>query len=883
MDAYQEFLKSKVKLAPSYGVTIDPGEVNAALKPHQQAMVRWMVEGGRRACFAAFGLGKSVIQLETLRLILQKTGGRALVVCPLAVAQEFRNDAASILGWESGPPSVRRIEEVEMDPGACGARPGEGIYITNYETVRDGKLDPRLFDTASLDEAAVLRGFGGTKTFREFMGLFAGDYRRLSGNVRGKEIAYRFVATATPSPNDYIELLAYAAFLGIMDVGQAKTRFFKRDSTKADKLTLHKHKEREFWLWVASWALFVTKPSDLGFDDTGYDLPELDVRWHEVPTDHRGAGADKSGQFKMFRDAAIGVQDAAAEKRNSLSARIAKMMEIRAEEPEAHRILWHDLEAERHAIEEEVPGVVSVYGSQHDDDKEQSIINFARGHYRELAAKPCMLGAGVNLQRHCSWAIFLGIGFKFNDFIQAIHRIHRFLQTERVRIDLIYTEAEREVRRQLERKWEQHNSMVQTMTRLIREFGLSRAAMAHSLTRKLGVERVEVKGERYTLVNNDCVVESKRLADNSIHLALSSWPFSTQYEYSPSYNDFGHNEGNTEFFQQLDFLTPEIYRALMPGRIYAVHVKDRIVPGGMTGLGFQTVYPFHMHAIAHMTKHGFGYMGMKTIVTDVVRENNQTYRLGWTEQCKDGTKMGVGMPEYLLLFRKPPTDASDGYADLPVAKHKARYTRGRWQVDAHGFTRSSGNRLFTPGELMSLSHAEIFRMFRDHSLETVYNFEHHVSIGDELAICQNCGHRHSDPEMTCECGCKSNRDRLPATFMLLQPQSWSDEVWTDITRMLTLNGAQSAVGKEMHLCPMQFDLADRVIEQFSMPGETVLDPFGGLMTVPYRAILKGRKGIGFELSPAYFVDGCAYCKAAEDQVLMPDLFSVSEPEAEAVA
>jgi hypothetical protein len=248
-------------------------------------------------------------------------------------------------------------------------------------------------------------------------------------------------------------------------------------------------------------------------------------------------------------------------------------------------------------------------------------------------------------------------------------------------------------------------------------------------------------------------------------------------------------------------------------------------------------------------------MGMKTIVTDVVRENNQTYRLGWTEQCKDGTKMGVGMPEYLLLFRKPPTDTVNSYADLPVVKDKARYTRSRWQTDAHGFARSSGERLLTPEELEDLDHAQIFRAFREHSLTQVYDFEHHVRIGESLEA----------------------KGRLPVTFMLLQPQSWHPDVWTDITRMLTLNGAQSAKGKEMHLCPMQFDLADRVIEQFSMPGETVLDPFGGLMTVPYRAIKLKRRAIACELSPRYFLDGVTYCEAAAREMSMPTLFDLMAP------
>ena len=843
MKAYEDFLRAKVASASTLGFEVAPDEVHPLLKPHQRAIVVWAVAGGRRGIFCSFGLGKTVIQLEVVRLTRERAGGMGLIVIPLGVRVEFMRDAAML-----GIPVkfIRRIEEADDQAG---------IYLTNYETVRDGKLNPQAFSVVSLDEAACLRGFGGTKTFREAMATMAGDDRRDMGQrIRSDGVRYRFVATATPSPNEYIELLAYSAFLGVMDIGQAKTRFFKRNSEKADELTIHPHKEREFWLWVASWGLFVQRPSDLGFDDTGYSLPELDVRWHEIPSDHSDAGAEAWGQGRMFKQQALGVVESAREKRDSLGARLAKLLELRQEDPDAHRVIWHDLEAERREIERAIPGVTSVYGAQDLDEREQAVMAFSEGRLQELAAKPVMLGSGCNLQRHCAWAIYLGIGFKFNDFIQSIHRLHRFLQQRRVRVDLIYTESEREVRRQLERKWRQHDAMVKKMTDIIREFGLCNAAKAAALTRRLGVDRVEVKGRHYTAVNEDCVRETARMAENSVHLVLTSIPFSTQYEYSPNYADFGHTDHNQHFFEQMDFLTPELLRVLEPGRIAAIHVKDRIVPGGMTGLGFQTVYPFHARCIEHYTRHGFSYMGMKTIVTDVVRENNQTYRLGWTEQCKDATKMGCGMPEYLLLFRKPPSSNEKSYADRPVVKDKGQYTRGRWQLDAHGFTRSSGERLMTPEELAGLPHDQIFKMFKRHSLEKVYDFEHHVRLCEGLD----------------EIG------MLPSTFMLLQPQSWQDDVWTDVARMLTLNGAQSAKGKEMHLCPMQFDIADRTISQFTMPGEVVYDPFGGLMTVPFRAVKLGRTGMACELNPAYFADGCAYLRAAEEEVSMPSLFDTLE-------
>lgn len=887
MTTYADFLKAKTCVEHEAGFPCTTDEVNPMLKPHQRDIVRWAVMGGKRAIFAAFGLGKSFMQLEIVRLVLKKSeGGVGLIVAPLGVRTEFMRDAEKL-----GIPIkfVRKTEEIVLD----------GVYITNYESVRDGKIDPRGFKVVSLDEAAILTGFGGSKTFREFMAIFEGS------------ATYRFVATATPSPNDYIELLAYAAFLGVMDVGQAKTRFFKRNSEKADKLTIHPHKEKEFWLWMASWAIFLQKPSDLGYSDEGYTLPPLEVRWHEVESDHQHAGQEKSGQGRLLSTAAIGVVTASKEKRTSMSARIKKLMELRDSAPDEHRIIWHDLEDERHAIQKINKDIVTVFGSQDLEKREQLLCAFADGKVQELAGKPSMLGQGCNFQRHCNWAIFLGIGFKFREFIQAIHRIQRFLQTKTVVIDIIYTSGEREIRNQLERKWAQHKAMMDQMTAIIQEHGLATASLHAALGRSLGLERAEEAGTNWTMVNNDCVLETQAMKPDSVGLILTSIPFATQYEYSPSYNDFGHTDDMDHFFEQMEFLTPNLFKVLQPGRDMLIHVKDRIVPGGMTKLGFQTVDPFHAKCIEHYTTcpecrakqmehlhaktrngikdrkvfrcpHRFAYLGMKTIVTDVVRENSQTYRLGWTEQCKDGSRMGVGMPEYLLLFRKPPTDAGNGYADVPVVKAKKLwkkehtpdckasdaehctcegknvwenengYSRARWQFDAHGFMKSSGNRLLCAEDLRGMSHADIFKAFKKHSLENVYDFENDVKIGETLDA----------------------KGMLPPGFMLCQPQSQHPDVWTDVTRMRTLNGVQEAKGKEMHLCPMQFDIADRVITQFSNPGDMVFDPFGGLGTVPLRALMLGRKGYGCELSPSYFADACWHLRAAARQKAAPTLFEL---------
>ncbi|QMT41286.1 DNA methyltransferase [Neisseria shayeganii] len=824
---YIDFLRAKIPLANFDGYDVALDEINPMLKPHQKAVVQWAVKGGNRAIFEAFGLGKTMQQIEIVRIMQAKAGGKALIVCPLGVRQEFKRDGQK-LGVDFQ--FIRRPEEMD----------GGDFYLTNYESVRDGKLDPSLFTVVSLDEASVLRSYG-SKTYQEFLPLF-------------RNVKHKFVATATPSPNRYKELIHYAGFLGIMDTGQSLTRFFQRDSTKANNLTLYPHKEQEFWLWLNSWAVFLQRPSDLGFDDTGYDLPEMKLVYHEVKTQHELAGTDKFGQNLLFKDAAIGLQSAAAEKRDSLPARMAKMQEILAADPGSHYILWHGLETERHAIQKAVPESVAIYGSQDLDKREQAIIDFSDGKFKYLSAKPSIAGSGCNFQRHCHKAIFTGIGYSFNDFIQAVHRIHRFLQTERVEIHIIYSEAEREILRTLEEKWANHKHMVDNMTEIIKQHGLDQLSLSDVLTRTIGIERIEASGERYTLANNDCVLEAQRQPENHVDLIVTSIPFANHYEYTPSYNDFGHTDDNDHFWAQMDYLTPELKRILKPGRIYACHVKDRILFGNVTGAGAPTVSPFHCEAIMHGIKHGFDYMGMITVVTDVVRENNQTYRLGWTEMTKDGTKMGVGSPEYIILFRKPQTDRTRGYADTPVKHSKDEYTRARWQIDAHAFWRSSGDRQLTPDELAALPPDKLSRAFTDWTLKNVYDYETHVKIGEEL----------------------ETRGALPSSFMSLAPGSHDGMVWHDINRMLTLNGQQKARNVQMHVCPLQLDIVDRLIERYSNPGELVYDPFCGLGTVPYRAVKMGRKGQGSELNSGYFLDSVQYLKAAEQEVQMPSLFDFME-------
>lgn len=824
---YREFLESKIDLATDSGFVVDRLKINPALKPHQSDAVAWALKGGRRALFEAFGLGKTVQEIEFCHLAAEHTGGRALIVLPLGVKQEFTRDAVELLGYEK-PEYCRTMEEVK----ACDSQ----IVLTNYERVRDGDIDPSYFAATSLDEASVLRSFG-SKTYQTFLDKF-------------KNVPYKLVATATPSPNKYKELIHYAGYLEVMDTGQALTRFFQRDSTKANNLTLYPNMEDEFWLWVSSWALFVTKPSDLNpdYSDAGYDLPPLDVRWHEIPI-HYGDTADKDGQMQLFQEAAEGLKEAAAVKRDSIDIRVQKMKEIVDASPDDHFLLWHDLESERHAIKKALPETVDIYGSMDYETREQRVIDFSNGKTRLFATKKSLSGSGCNFQRYCHREIFLGIDYEFNDFIQAIHRCYRFLQSQPVVIDIIYMENERQIKEALLEKWKNHNYMVQRMVEIVKKYGLNSANKAERLERKMGVEGTReertVRGNHYEAVYGDCVEETRVMASNSVDLIHTSIPFGNHYEYSANYNDFGHNQDTERFFEQMDYLTPELLRVLKPGRVAAVHVKDRVLFGNATGTGMPTIEPFHADCIEHYMKHGFMYFGMITVVTDVVRENNQTYRLGWSEQCKDGTKMGVGCPEYILLFRKLPTDHSKAYADDPVSKSKEEYTRAQWQIDAHGYWRSSGNRLISKDELKEISVDNLQKAYRKYSRESVYNYEEHVKLAKEL----------------------DKDGRLPATFMVVAPGSWNQiEVWDDINRMRTLNTTQSRRRAQMHVCPLQLDIVERIINRYSNPGDVVYDPFGGLMTVPMTAVKMHRFGKGCELNHDYFRDGVGYLQAAENEM-----------------
>lgn len=829
--AYLSFLESKVKgIQERTEFTFDVSLLDPSTFPHERDAVHWSLRRERVLLAASFGLGKTHIQCEIGRqLVTHNSNSKFLVISPLGVRHQFIQEDGPRLGqdWQYV------YDDVTVEAAATP------YLITNYERVRDGNITPAKHPIigVSLDEGSVLRSLG-TKTSETFRKVF-------------RDVKYRFVATATPSPNNYRELIYYADFLGVMDSGQALTRWFKRNPDKAGDLQIHPQHEADFWLWVSTWALFLYSPADMGYDATGYELPELNVQWHRVPVDHTRAFqyADNFGQRKLLISAAKGITQSAREKRATLPSRVAKAREIIDANPDAHWLLWHTLEDERRAIEKEFPDSVSVYGSQDLEVREQNILDFAHGRIPILASKPELTGSGCNFQYYCHSNIFVGTDYRFQDFIQAFHRTYRFQQKHPVDVHIIYAESEQPIADALRQKWEQHDRLVEKMRKIIREFGLDHRLINEELKRRLGIERRAVEGEKFKAVLNDCVLEMENIETDSVGLIHTSIPFSDHYEYCTNYEDFGHNDGNDGFFAQMDFLIPQLLRVLKPGRVAAIHVKDRILYSHQTKSGLMEVDEFSDLTVQAFKKHGFLYEGRRTVTTDVVRENASTYRLGWTEMTRDSTKMGCGLPEYLLLFRKSPSLITTARADEPVTREKSEYGRAPWQIDAHAYWRSNGNTLMP-------SQPEDQVQFLLSLLTKVqpYNFEAHVARLQDL----------------------EKRGMLPASFFYEPPEANNTWVWDDVQMMRGLNSSQSRREQVNHTCPLPFDIVERTINLYSNPGDVVFDPFAGIFTVPYCAVKAGRFGHGVELSENYFKDGLRYCQEAENEATAPTLFDLME-------
>jgi len=879
-DQYLKFLSTKIRVAERKGIELNHDELHESLRPDQKDTAVWALNLGAALVASDAGMGKTRIGIEVMRILVNRFGGKALIVTELGAAETFVDQDPEVgEGAAMGIQLQYVTNQSEAMASTCV------ILVTNYERLRDGNFDLSEFTAIWLDEGNYVKNMA-SETTNEIQ-------RQL------QRVKYKFIATATPSPNETLELINYAHVLGVCDRGQILTQFFQRNSQKAGELTFHPQHVDDFWLWVHSWCIAITSPADLGYKYPGFLLPKLRLHWVEVPIDEAiEAGTEKDGQARMFIQSRSGLSEAAKIKRISIPNRVRKAIEITNAFPDDHFILWHHLEDERKALNEAFTGregYGDLFGSQKWEVREKRIVDFTKGNLKYLATKPELSGVGCNFQKHCSKCVFVGINDSFNDIYQALKRIYRFYNpSEFVDIWLLYTPEEYDIVNNLKRKWKEHDERLERSKEMIQTYGLDHSKFIEIKKRSFIQARKEWKGERFTWVNTDCVFEWFDIPDNTFGLINSSFPFGNHYEYTDKYNDFGHNQDLNSFRKQLDFLIPELYRSLQPGRIAAIHLKNRIHYGSVTGYGFSVFHRF-THAICdEMEKHGFHTMGFHYIPTDVVAENNQTYRLGYGEMCKDSTKMGSGIPEEIWLFRKPPTSTANSYADVPVTKNQTacpfcghvanvkefiregaivadcpeceqfisleelivsdETSLAAWQIDADSFWHTSGNRMITPQQMKQWGLDKIQAWWKRFNRETIYDYDGHVELLKAL----------------------DDADKLSRTFTTLPLQSDTGFIWNDVNRMHGMNLLQSRRNQQNHICPQPFDEVRRVIRLYSNRGDLVGDPFGGLGTTVKVAIEEDRCGFATELSHIYAKAGALYLKETELKKAVPTLFDAME-------
>lgn len=883
---YEDFLQSKIKVAERHGIDVDPALLHASLRPDQRDIAAWALGLGKALIAPDAGCGKTRIAISVLDTLQKEFGGRCLIVTELGASDTFvDNDPEVGEGAAMGIKLQYVANQHELDFSPCK------IAVTNYERIRNGEFDFSKLTAVWLDEGNYVKNMASETT---------DSIKRELAKVR-----YKYIATATPSPNETLELVNYAHVLGICDRGQILTRFFQRNSTKAGELTLHPHHTDDFWLWVKSWCIAITSPADLGYNYEGFALPKLNLHWIEVKAKPTEAPPDKDGQGKMFINSRSGLSEAAKIKRNSIDDRINAGMQIIGQYPEDHFILWHHLNDELAALNKTFKGndeYGCMYGAMNWQVREKRIVDFTKGNLKYLATKPEISGVGCNFQKHCNKSIFFGINDSFDSIYQAIKRIYRFYQpSEQVDVWLLYTPEEYDIVLNIQRKWKEHDEMRTALRDLILEYGLDHKQQIEERKRSFMVERVVYTGDNYELINTDAVYEWKQRPTDSIDLIVSSFPFGNHYEYTDKYNDFGHNENNQSFIRQLSYLLPELHRCLKPGRIAAVHLKNRIHYGSVTGLGFSIFHRFTHMVCDAMEAAGFHTMGFHYIPTDVVAENNQTYRLGYSEACKDATKMGAGIPEEIWIFRKAPSSNANAYADVPVIHNPAqcshckhvdtineykvkggfkcpscnvalvakelillygegdKFSLSHWQLDADAFWKSNGNSLLTPQQLKAWGIDKIQQWWKRFNADKIYNYDEHVKLLQAL----------------------DEAGKLSRTFTTIPLRSNTEHIWNDVNRMHGLNMEQSRRKLQNHICPMPFDEVERLIEFYSMPGETVADPFGGICTTGVVALKKKRKVVITELNELYAQTGNMYMKETEIKNNLPTLFDLlQEPKKE---
>jgi DNA modification methylase len=604
---YEDFLKTKEKSFIDAGFDIEQSELNKNLFPFQKHVVQIALKKGRFALFQDCGLGKTIQQLSWAQQVSKHTDKPVLILAPLAVvAQTVRE------GVKFGIKLEQLNTNINNPIGSL-----KGIYITNYEQLKNIQ-NIESFAGVVLDESSILKGKDG-KLSTLIINTF-------------ENTPYRLACTATPSPNDHMELGQHSQFLGAMSYLEMLAMYFVHDGGETSKWRLRKHAKDDFWKYVCTWSIAIDNPSTLGFRSVGYELPEIEYVEHIIPVPNE--------TDNLFGDVAVSATELHRDLKRSYEKRIQKTIDLVNTD---QTIIWTLKNDEAAHLNKVIEDSVNVQGADKPQVKADRLNGFADKEFTNLITKTSIASFGMNYQQ-CNNMIFTSYDFKFEAFYQAVRRCYRFGQKRKVTVHILVPESQKNVRKTILDKERKHKEMIREMAKYSAEtdYKSSNGAI---------VESKEIKTEDYHLINGDCVQETAKLPDNCADLVLFSPPFAELYVYSDKSEDMGNVSNYEEFEKHFQYLIPELKRTLKDGRICAVHCMDLPIQKGKEG--FIGLRDFSGMLIDWFTKQGFIYHAKTTIWKNPVTEMQRTKALGLLHKTikKDSVMSRVGIPDYILFFR----------------------------------------------------------------------------------------------------------------------------------------------------------------------------------------------------------------------------------------
>lgn len=617
IEAYRDFLKTKKAKKVDSGFVVDETDLNPMLFDFQKYCVRRALAVGKFALFEDCGLGKTIQQLEWAEKVRNRIGRPILILAPLSVIAQTIDEGRKF-GY-----SVTELERTDATSLESG------IYITNYDNMDN--VDASLFGGVVLDESSILKNFAGA-TRNKLISDF-------------KETPYKLACTATPSPNDTTELCNHAEFLDVMGRNEMLAMYFVHDGGSTADWRLKGHAAQAFWDFVSTWAVMLNKPADIGFDNKGYDLPELNVVQSMVVTPKRDNGM-------LFNSTAVSATDFHKELRATYDLRLNRVAEI-VNGSDENFIVWIGHDDEGRYLRSLIPDAVEVKGSDTRQYKKDKLCGFGRGEFRVLITKLKIAQFGLNYQ-NCHNQIFASLDFSFEATYQGIRRSYRFGQTEKVNIYLITTDTMSNVKDSFDEKQKAFKDMQTSMT----------AAMCRNInnTDKLQEMNTEYiyRGGMCELRLGDCVQLIREVPDESVGFSIFSPPFAELYTYSDKLEDMGNSKDYKEFFTAFNYLVKELYRVMWSGRNVAVHCMDLPIQKGKEG--YIGLRDFSGMILKAFTDAGFIYHSRVTIWKNPATEMQRTKALGLLHKQvkKDASMSRVGIPDYLMVFRK------DGEHEHPV-------------------------------------------------------------------------------------------------------------------------------------------------------------------------------------------------------------------------